>query len=176
MKKRDLLIAPLGEALLILIAGLAGWVTHQPLIFASLGPTAYELIETPHRRSAQPYSVFAGHLTAIGAGYLALFVTRAWYVPAVSTNGVPFLRIWSAVVAVALTVLVTLLVRASQPAALSTSLLIALGLMQRPRDAAIILTAVVLMILVGEPLRLLRLKAQESEKRQKKDGETEEER
>jgi hypothetical protein len=160
MQKRDLLIAPLGEAFLILIAALAGWASHQPLIFASLGPTAYELVETPHRRSARPYSVLAGHLTAVGAGYLALWVTHSWFVSPVSASGVPFPRIWAAVLAVALTVLTTLLIRASQPAALSTTLLIALGIMQTPLDAGILMAAVVLMLLFGEPIRIWRLNQQ----------------
>src|SRR6185312_11137105 len=47
MSKKDSLIAPLGEAVLILIVSIIGWASHQPLIFASLGPTAYELVEKP---------------------------------------------------------------------------------------------------------------------------------
>jgi len=160
MERRDLLIAPAGEAALILIVGLAGYLARQPLIFASLGPTAYELIETPHRRSARPYSIFVGHLVGVGAGYLAIFLAGAWHAPAV-TGPVPLSRVWAAVLAAALTVLGTLLLRAGQPAAIATTLLIALGMMQEPRDAAIIIGAVVLMIAAGEPLRALRLKTQE---------------
>lgn len=164
MRKREFIIAPFGEALLLLIVGLAGWLTHQPLIFASLGPTAYELIETPHRRSAQPYSLLAGHAIAVGAGYLALSLTQAWGAPPVSSAGVPLSRVACAVLAAALTVLVNLLIHASQPAATSTTLLIALGLLQKPRDAAIILGGVLLMAAVGEPLRRLRLRTRELQK------------
>jgi hypothetical protein len=57
------------------------------------------------------------------------------------------------VLSAALTVLGTLLARATQPAALSTTLLISLGTMQRWTDAAVIMAAVLLMTLVGEPLR-----------------------
>lgn len=158
MSRKDLLIAPLGEAFLLLIAALAGWLCRQPLIFASLGPTAYELIETPHRRSAQPWCILIGHLTGIGSGFLALFLTRAWLVPPVSSAGVPFIRIWAVVLAAALTVFFTLLLRAGQPAAIATALLIATGILQRPLDAAVILGSVILMTLVGEPLRRLRLR------------------
>jgi len=163
-RAKDLVIAPVGEALLLLIAALVGWLSHQPLIFASLGPTAYEQIETPHRRSARPYSIFTGHFVAIGCGYIALAVTRAWSVPPVSASGVPLDRIWAVVLSAALTVVVTLLLHASQPAALSTTLLISTGILQQPRDAALILGAVVLMILAGEPLRRLRLRDQEGAK------------
>lgn len=160
-RKRDLLIAPLGEAFLLLLAALAGWLCRQPLIFASLGPTAYELIETPHRRSARPYCIVVGHLIGVGSAFLALLVTRAWYVPVVSSKGVPADRIWAVVLAAALTVFLTLLLKASQPAAIATGLLIATGILQRPIDAAVIMGAVVLMTLIGEPLRRLRLGDQE---------------
>jgi len=160
-KLRDLVIAPVGEAFLLLIAALAGWVSHQPLIFASLGPTAYELVEMPHRRSAQPRSVLIGHLVAVVSGFAALFIAGCWQAPPVSTAGVPFPRIWAAVVAAGLTVFINLLLRASQPAALSTALLVALGIMQSPRDAAILMGGVVLMLVFGEPIRLWRLRHQQ---------------
>ncbi len=155
------MIAPLGEGFLLLVAALTGWVLHQPLVFASLGPTAYELVETPHRRSAQPYSVFIGHLVGVVSGFAAVFVAGCWGTAAVSAAGVPFHRIWAAVAAVALTVFINLLLRASQPAAMSTTLLISLGLMQSPMDGAILMGGVVLMILFGEPIRLWRLKRQQ---------------
>lgn len=158
--RKDLMIAPPGEAFLILIVGIAGWLAHQPLIFASLGPTAYELIEMPHRRSAQVYSVLAGHAVGVGAGFLALFATGAWWAHPVSAAGVPLARVWAGVLAAALTVFVNLLIKAGQPAAVSTTLLVSLGYLQRPLDAGIIMAAVVLMLLVGEPLRRVRLSHQ----------------
>lgn len=170
MPKKDLLIAPLGEGLLIVIVALAGWATQQPLIFASLGPTAYELIETPHRRSAEPYSLVVGHLVGVGAGYLALFVTGAWHAAPVSQTAFPLDRVWCTCLAAAVTVFVNLLIKASQPAATATSLLIAAGLMQARKDAAVIMCAVLLMAFVGEPLRRLRLQSpglQQDEKNEK---------
>lgn len=158
MRRNDLLIAPVGEALLILVVGICGWWVHKPLIFASLGPTAYELIETPERPSACAYNVVAGHLIAVVAGFLALYVTGAWSAASVSMSGVPMPRVWAAVIAAALTVFGTLLARATQPAAVSTSLLVSLGVMQQWQDGVVIMTAVVLMMAVGEPLRRWRLR------------------
>jgi hypothetical protein len=160
MDKRELVIAPVGEAVLILVAGVAGWAAHQPLVFASLGPTAYELIETPHRRSAEPYSILMGHGVGVGAAYVALWLTGAWRVAAVSAAGVPLERVWCATVAAALTVLGTLVANARQPAAIASCLLIALGMLQRPQDAGVILAGVALMTVVGEPLRRVRLRGQ----------------
>ncbi|HEY6445809.1 MAG TPA: HPP family protein [Acidobacteriaceae bacterium] len=164
MKKRELVIAPAGEALLILLAGTAGWAVHQPMIFASLGPTAYELIETPHRRSAEPYSIVVGHAVGVGAGFLALWLTGAWGAAPVSATSLPLDRVWCATLAAGLTVLGNLLLRASQPAAIASALLIAVGIMQRPLDALVLMGSVVLMTIVGEPLRRLRLRRGKLEK------------
>jgi CBS-domain-containing membrane protein len=158
MSKRDLFLAPTLEAALVMVVALAGWASHQPMIFASLGPTAFEMIETPKRPSARPYNIIMGNVIAVLASFFALWVTRAWFVPAVSASGVPWLRVWSATLAALLTVLVTLLARATQPAALSTVLLISLGIMQTWKDGGIILAAVVLMTVLGEPVRHWRAK------------------
>lgn len=159
MSRKDLLVAPLLEASLIFVIALAGWISHQPLVFASLGPTAFEMIEMPKRPSARPYSIIAGNLIAVLSAFAALEVTRAWWAPAVSPHGVPLLRVWAAVAATMLTVFGTLLARATQPAALSTTLLISLGIMQTWRDGAVIMSAVLLMTAIGEPVRRWRASA-----------------
>ncbi len=158
MKRSDLILVPLLEAALILVAGLAGWMAHQPLLFSSLGPTAYEMIETPHRQTARPSNILGGHLIGLLAGYLALLLTHGWQAPAISSAGVPLPRVWAATLATLLTVFGTLLLGVTQPAAISTSLLIASGTLQTPRDAAVIPAAVLLMTAVGEPVRRMRLR------------------
>jgi hypothetical protein len=142
VRRRDLLLAPVCEVGLLLVVAVAGVVTRQPLIFASLGPTAYE----------RPYNILMGHLVAVLAGFAALHLTHAWSVPGV-TLGVTWPRAWAAILSAGLTVFGTLLLRASQPAAVSTTLLISLGVMQTRMDGVVIMGAVVLMTLVGEPLR-----------------------
>lgn len=153
MIRKDMLIAALLEGLLLVVAAAAGWVAREPLIFASLGPTAYEMIETPKRRTARPYNIFVGHVTGIISAFFALWVTGAWWTPVVSYHGVPFVRIWAVMLAAVLTVFFTLLLRAAQPAAVATSLLIATGVMQTKRDGLMILAAVILIMAAGEPLR-----------------------
>lgn len=149
----DLIIAPLCEAGLLLLAGAAAMLVHKPLFFASLGPTAYELAETPERRSAQPYSVIVGHLIGVVSGFLAVYLTQAWRVPAIDTYCITWVRVWAAMLAALLTVLGTTLFKATQPAALSTTLMIATGSMQRLQDGPVIMAAIVLLTIAGEPLR-----------------------
>ena len=159
MHRRDILIAPVCEGVLILVMALASWVTRNPLIFASLGPTAYELVETPERPSARPYNVIAGHLIAILAAFLAIYLTKSTHVPPLTESGIPLPRVWAAGIAASTTVLVTLVARAAQPAAVATSLLIALGTMKQWRDGILIMAAVLLMTALGTPIRKWRLKA-----------------
>lgn len=155
----ELTTATLGEGALLLVVAAAGWATGQPLIFASLGPTAYELIEKPRDRSARAYNIIVGHFVGLGSGFLALYLTNAWHAPMVGeTSAVPAERMWAAVLAAVITTLGTLLLRAAQPAAVATALLVALGSMQAPRDAIVIMAAVLIITVIGEPLRRLRMK------------------
>lgn len=158
MSRRDLFEASLGEGALVLVLALIGWASHQPFIFASLGPTAYEQVETPERPSAHPYNVIVGHIVAVAAGYAAIALLQAWNVPPVSAHGVPLARVWTAVLACVFTVIATQLARATQPAALATTLLVSLGLMQSWVEGGVIVAAVLIITLVGEPIRRLRLK------------------
>ncbi len=162
--QRDAWLAPLCEAGLLLVAGGAAWLTHRPLFFASLGPTAYELTETPDRPSARPYSILMGHLIGVLSGFAALWLTHAWAAPAVSTSSITMVRVWAAVVATLLTVVGTVLARATQPAALSTTLIVATGTMQRPIDGPTIMAGILLITLLGEPLRRWRIRHRQQER------------
>ena len=51
--------------------------------------------------------------------------------------------------------MLTLTLKASQPAALSTTLLVSLGSMQRGRDAVAIIIGVLILTALGDPIRRL---------------------
>ncbi len=152
-----MLLAPLCEGALILLAALAAFWTRQPLLFASLGPTAFELIEAPKRQSARTWNVVAGHAIGLLAGFTALWLTHAGSAPPVGGGAPVWPRVWAAALAATMTVFGTLAARATQPAAISTSLLVSLGTMQRGVDVALILGSVVLMVVAARPLRRLRV-------------------
>lgn len=162
LKKWDYAIAPLSEGGLIVLLALIGWAARWPFLFASMGPTAYEMIEQPQLKSARPYNVIVGHLVGLGAGWLAIWACGAAGSPKVMSAGfVPAARLWAALLAVVLTTFVTLALHASQPASLATTLLVALGSMQTSRDAAAIVISVLVLAAAGEPVRRLRLKARQ---------------
>ena len=154
MKAKKLLLPVMGEGGLILLVGAIAWAAGWPLLFTSLGPTAYEIVEKPKSSSAKFYNVVAGHFLALGAGFLALWMFAAGNAPKVASAGfVSSPRLWAAVVAVAITTLVTLALKANQPAAMATTLLVTLGSMQRARDAAAIAVGVLILAIVGIPVR-----------------------
>ena len=153
-KGKNLLYASLGEGALILLMGAIALAVRRPLIFASLGPTAYELVEKPLAPSARTYNIIVGHMVGLGAGLFSLWLLAAWNAPKVASTGfVTSARLWAAVLSVVITTAATLSLKASQPASLSTTLLVSLGSMQTMRDAAAIAIAVLIIAAVGEPLR-----------------------
>jgi hypothetical protein len=157
--RADLFWAPLGEGGLVLAMAALAWATNLPLIFASLGPTAYELVEQPQLPSARTYNIIVGHLTGLGSGFLAVYLMNAWAAPSVMATGVVSPeRMWAMTISAALTTLVTLVLRAGQPAALATTLLVSTGAMQTRRDGVVIVVGILLIAAVGEPVRRFRLK------------------
>ena len=162
-RSADLFWASAGEAGLVFVLAAVAWATKQPLIFASLGPTAYELVEQPQIRSARPYNIVIGHLVGLGAGFLSLYLLRASTSPnAIATGILSPQRLWATVLAATLTTLINLFLKAGQPAALATSLLVTLGSMQTRHDAIAIAAGVLIIAALGEPVRRFRLKYTET--------------
>jgi len=126
-------------------------------LFASLGPTAYEQAEKPNQRSSRIYNVIVGHFVGIGAGFLGLWLIGAWSAPkVVAAAYVSPARLWAAAVAVAVTTIVNLLLKAGQPAALSTTLLVSLGAFQTAGAVFLLAAGVVIVAVAGEPVRRMR--------------------
>jgi len=160
VKPKDLVFATIGESVLILVVAAIGFGAHMPFLFPSLGPTAYEQVEKPNSQSAKLYNVVVGHFIALAAGFAALWLLNAWNAPKVAQAGfVSSPRLWAVVLAVAMTTFVTLLLKASQPAALATAVVISLGAMQTRRDALAIVVGVLILAAIGEPVRRLCAKA-----------------
>jgi len=162
-KRRHKLYWSFAEAGIVLVISAIAWAVSQPLIFASLGPTAYEVVEQPQMKSARTYNVVVGHLVGLGSGFLGLWIVNAWRVPKLLPSGhLAWDRMWAIALAAIFTTVFNLLLNAGQPAALSTTLLVALGEMQTFRDALAIMAGVFLIALIGEPVRRARLKVMET--------------
>jgi CBS-domain-containing membrane protein len=156
----DIVWAPLVAAFLMLIAGLLGLGFHQPCLFPSLGPTAFLQAEQPEQPTARFYNTVMGHLHGLVAGILAVLILGASTAPAVlSTGELTPVRVWAAVLAVALNMLLGFVLKASHPPAAATTLLVALGGFKPTwQDAATIMIGVLIVAIVGEMLRRFRVK------------------
>jgi HPP family len=155
----DSVWAPFASGSVILAAGLLGIAFRQPWLFASLGPTAFQVTEYPELRASKIYHVFAGHFLALGMGFAAVAIMGAWNAPPVmSTHHLVWMRVWTCVLAVTLTSMVMTAVGASHPPAAATALLVALGSIQTAKGAETIVVGVLIVGLLGELLRFERLR------------------
>jgi len=150
--------APLAAAFLMFVAGGIGFLVGQPWLFPSLATTASLQVETPAQPGARFYNTIVGHGVALAMGFLAVAVFRANDAPGVLSSGhIVAVRLGAAVLAVGLTTLVTILLRAANPASGATTLLVALGSFRTVRDAVAVIVGVLIVAVVGDVIRRLRL-------------------
>ena len=156
----DLIWGPLAVSLLLLVVGLLGLATGQPWLFPSLGPSAFLAAETPGQPASRFYNTVVGHLIGLAAGMAAVWLVGAGSAPAVMATGeLVAARVWAAALSAVLAMLGMSLLRASHPPAAATMLIVALGGFKPTWQAAGIVAAGVLILAVlDEGVRHLRLK------------------
>lgn len=131
------------------VSGVAAHALKQPLLFPSLGPTALLLFEQPMSSGASPRNALIGHLVAVLAGALCLYLFGSYDDPSILVEGVTPARVGAAALSLALTGAVLLLLRASHPPAGATVLIVSLGLLKTPPELAMIVSGVALLVVAG---------------------------
>jgi hypothetical protein len=155
----DVVWAPLAGGLLVMLAGILSWAVGQPWLVPSLGPTAYLQAELPAHPSAKFYHVVTGHAIGLAAGFLSVAAFWVWEDPVVLTDHqLTLARVCAAALALLLTLLGCFSAKASHPPAAATTLLVALGSVATVAAAISVALGAVLIGLLGEFLRRLRLK------------------
>lgn len=151
--------APIAAALSVLVLGLSGLLTGMPWLFASLGPTIAIQAATPRQPIARPWNVVVGHGVAVVAALVSLYVTGAIHAPPFAVHQpLVIARVLAAALAVGLGLMLEFWLKANHPPAASTALLIALGIiLPTPRGLAIVVLGIVLVAILGEVVRRLRL-------------------
>ena len=129
-----------------ILAALA-FVTGNPFVFPSVGPTAYLFFFTPLAKSASPRNAILGHAIGLICGYAALVVTGASAFPFSAHAPIHWPMILSAALSLSITGAIMILLRVSHPPAGATTLIVSLGIIYHPRDLIIIEAAVVLLTL-----------------------------
>ena len=137
-----------------LLAVLA-FITGNPFVFPSLGPTAYLLFFSPLAEASNPRNTIFGHAIGLLCGYFALILTHASAVPFGIHPGIFWPRILSAALSLSATGAVMVLSRVNHPPAGATTLIVSLGIIAKPRELIIIEMAVLL--LVAQALLINRL-------------------
>jgi CBS domain-containing membrane protein len=98
-----------------------------------------------------------GHLLGLAAGFAGVFLFNAFNDPVtLQTKELTAGRLGAAVVALALTLLLTLLLKAHHPPAGATTLLTALGSIQTAQDAINLMIGVLIIAIAGEFIRKTR--------------------
>jgi CBS domain-containing membrane protein len=131
------------------VSGLAAYFAGQPLLFPSLGPTAFLFFEQPLAEMSSPRNTLIGYLVAVLAGALSLAVFGLLDDPSILVEGVTLARALAGALSVALTGTVLLLRRSSHPPTGATTLIVSLGFLQTPGEMAVLVAGVVLLTVVG---------------------------
>jgi len=131
------------------VMALAAWVTRQPLIFPSLGPTAFQIFYAPRSPASCPRNAIVGHSIGVASGYLALVAFGLRHAPPALAGGVTLPWVGAAALSLALTGGLMAVLRVPHPPAGATTLIVSLGILPRPLELLTMLLAVACLLLLG---------------------------
>lgn len=133
----------------IAIMAAAAVITRQPLIFPSLGPTAFLLFYTPTTPAASPRNTLLGHAIGAGAGYLSLVLFGLTDDPPALSSSVTWGRVGATALSLGLTAGLMVWCRVPHPPAGATTLIVSLGILREPEQLAVLMLAVALLVVQG---------------------------
>ncbi len=145
----------LGSLIAIALSGLWAWALKRPLLFPSLGATAFLIFETPMAEVGSPRNTIIGHSVGVLAAVLSLTIFGLLHAPSVYVHGVTPARIGAIALAVALTGGVLRVLRSAHPPAGATTIIVASGLLATAMDLADIIVGVILLTAAGWSLNRL---------------------
>ncbi|MFC3959653.1 HPP family protein [Halovivax cerinus] len=131
------------------------WLSGLPMLFPSLGPSAFVLALFERGESTSPRRVIGGHAVGVVAGLVAytLLAGGADMTTATAPGSIAGLRLGaSGVVATTLTAGGMLATDTRHPPACATTLIVSLGLLPTVREGATILLAVVVLVVAHRVL------------------------
>ena len=118
---------------------------QQPIVFPSLGATAFVFYFSSHSVQAAPRNVFCGQLIGVLSGVFALLVFGLLYAGP-DLVGVSWHRAGALTLALCMTLAVMVWLHLPHAPAGATTLIVAAGLITAPSQLAIMLLAVLVMI------------------------------
>lgn len=133
----------------ITIVAVAAAVVDEPLVFPSLGPTAYLLSVAPTARTTEPRSIVVGHLLGVVGGTAALAVFGLTDAGSAFMEGVTLRRAAAAALSLGLTAALMTWLDADHAPAGATTLIVSLGILTGPRELTALMVAVVFLAYQG---------------------------
>ena len=129
------------------LLALLAFVSRNPFVFPSLGPTAYLLFFAPLGKTSSPRNTLCGHAIGLICGYAAFVVTGAGAHPFGAHPGIFWPRILAAAFSLSATAAFMVLLDVSHPPAGATTLIVSLGIISQPRELVVIEVAVLLLVI-----------------------------
>jgi CBS domain-containing membrane protein len=138
-----------GSLIAIGLSGTWAWIAKEPLVFPSLGATAFLIFETPTAEVGSPRNTIIGHLVGILAGVASLAVFGLLNAPSAYVTGIAAPRVAAIAMAVALTGGILRVLRSAHPPAGATTIIVASGLLAKPHQLVDVMVGVILLTLAG---------------------------
>lgn len=135
--------------LLFTVLGVVAWVSGEPFIFPSLGPSAFLLAFERRGKQTQPYRVVGSHLIGAVVGFLAYLllatgVSITATPPPASTSGLRLAL--SGILSIILTSWGMIATDTVHAPACATTLIVSLGLLSTPIQVVIIVVSVIILV------------------------------
>ena len=143
---------------LIFSVGIISLLVNQPWLFPILGTTAYLQVEQPGNERSRFYNTTIGHYIGIVAGLVGITIFNLWNTPSIFSTYVLLPSVVGAVaIALPLTILINMLLRASHPPAAATALLVSLGAINTPISILALMMGILIIGIIGEIIRRIRI-------------------
>jgi CBS-domain-containing membrane protein len=135
----------LGSLLTIALSGLLAWALDEPLVFPSLGATAFLFFETPMAEVASVRNTIIGHSVgaAVAFGWLNVFGLVGE--PSAIATGFSAGRVACVALSLAFTGGILRLLRAAHPPAGATTVIVSIGLLTTWNELLVLLAGVALL-------------------------------
>jgi CBS domain-containing membrane protein len=137
------LVTAFHAGLAILLIGVFAWLTHLPLVFTALGPSAFILFSAPLSPAAAPRTVILSHAIGLALGW------SVWNLSLLCCDGVINLQtdhlivLSSATIALSFTALLLIHFSCSHPPACASSLVVALGLVTQWQEVSLMMLVII---------------------------------
>jgi CBS domain-containing membrane protein len=118
-----------GSLVTIALSGLFAWALDEPLVFPSLGATAFLFFETPMAEVASPRNTIMGHYVGAAIAFFWLFVFGLTDAPSALQTGFTLERAAAVALSVGFTGGILRVLRAAHPPAGATTVIVSAGLL-----------------------------------------------